>query len=223
MGSVCLPPTYLVFDLDGTISDPVVGIGRSINYALQFYRYPEIAQDQVSHLIGPPLDVAFQSITGTSEPAELAALVAKYRERYTEVGYCENVLYPGVPEVLDALASLGVPLGICTSKRVDIAERILQMFGLRRHFEFLSGGEIGVHKKQQLASLLSDRTISPDSIMIGDRAVDIEAAKLNGLGSVGVLWGHGSAHELKKASPTMLLEFPHQLVELRHVLGSSGR
>lgn len=214
---------FLVFDLDGTISDPAVGIGRSINYALQFYGYPAIAEEQVSSLIGPPLDQAFESITGNTSPTDLAALVAKYRERYSEVGYSENVLYSGVPEALEVLASAGVSSGLCTSKRVDFAERILKMFGLRRYFKFLSGGDIGVRKSEQLAVLLSDRTISPGAIMIGDRAVDIEAAKLNGLGSVGVLWGHGSAHELKKASPTMLLEFPHQLVELRHVLGSSGR
>ncbi len=207
-------PASLVFDLDGTISDPAVGIGRSINYALQFYSYPAISEDQVSQFIGPQLDTTFGSITGNSSPTHIAALVSKYRERYADVGYSENILYSGVPEALEALASAGVAIGLCTSKRVDFAESILRLFGLRHHFRFLSGGEIGVHKKQQLASLLSDRTISLTSIMIGDRAVDIEAAKVNGLGSVGVLWGHGSVEELTAAGPNALLEFPHQLVEL---------
>ena len=212
------PPASLVFDLDGPISDPAVGIGRSINYALQFYGYPAISEDQVSQFIGPPLDMTFQSITGNSSPADVAALVSRYRERYADVGYSENILYSGVPEALEALVSAGVPIGLCTSKRADFAESILRLFGLRHHFGFLSGGEIGVHKKQQLASLLSDRTISLASIMIGDRAVDIEAAKVNGLGSVGVLWGHGSVEELTAAGPNALLEFPHQLVELRNAV-----
>jgi len=211
-------PASLVFDLDGTISDPAVGIGRSINYALQFYSYPAISEDQVSQFIGPQLDTTFESITGNSSPTHIAALVSKYRERYADVGYAENILYSGVPEALEALASAGVPIGLCTSKRVDFAESILRLFGLRHHFRFLSGGEIGVHKKQQLASLLSDRTISLASIMIGDRAVDIEAAKVNGLRSVGVLWGHGSVAELTAAGPDVLLEFPPQLVELRNAV-----
>ena len=211
-------PAYLVFDLDGTISDPAVGIARSLNYALQFYSYSAISEDQVSRFIGPPLDMTFQSITGNSSPVHVAALVSKYRERYADVGYSENILYSGVPEALEALSSAGVPIGLCTSKRVDFAESILRLFGLRHHFRFLSGGEISVQKKQQLASLLSDRTISRASIMIGDRAVDIEAAKVNGLESVGVLWGYGSIEELTAAGPHALLEFPHQLVELKNAV-----
>ncbi len=72
-------PASLVFDLDGTISDPAVGIARSLNYALQFYSYPAISEDQVSRFIGPPLDMTFQSITGNSSPVHVAALVSKYR------------------------------------------------------------------------------------------------------------------------------------------------
>jgi phosphoglycolate phosphatase len=209
---------FLVFDLDGTISDPAVGIGRSINYALEHYGYPAISEAKVSQFIGPPLDFAFGSITGNSSPGHIAALVSKYRERYADVGYSENVLYSGVSAALDALVSSGVPVGLCTSKRADFAESILRLFGLRHHFRFLCGGDIGVHKKQQLSGLLSDGTISPNSIMIGDRAVDVEAAMTNGLRSVGVLWGHGSAAELTAAGPVMLLAFPHELVGLRNAV-----
>lgn len=211
-------PTFLVFDLDGTISDPAVGIGRSINYALEHFDYAPILEEDVSQFIGPPLDITFGSITGNSSPDHIAALVSKYRERYADVGYSENILYPGVPEALSYLASAGVAIGLCTSKRVDFAESILRLFGLRHHFHFLSGGEIGVQKRQQLAALLSERTIASTSLMIGDRAVDIAAAKSNGIGSVGVLWGHGSAEELRTAGAGTLLEFPHQLAELKHAV-----
>ncbi|OIQ90783.1 5'-nucleotidase [mine drainage metagenome] len=205
------PAAFLIFDLDGTVSDPATGIGRSLNHALRHYGYPPIAEDEVSRYIGPPLDQTFLSLTGSTSREHIAALVSKYRERYAEIGYAENVLYSGVPEALQFLASSGIPIGLCTSKRADFAERILVLFGIRQHFHFVSGGDIGVEKKQQLAALLAGRVISEAAIMIGDRAVDIEAAKVNGLRSVGVLWGHGSPAELQAADPDALLAHPREL------------
>src|SRR6266480_3089598 len=209
---------FLVFDLDGTISDPAVGIGRSINYALQHFGYPPVSDAEISKHIGPPLDNAFRSITGNSSSVQVAALVSKYRERYGDVGYSENTIYAGIPEVLQKLASNGRPIGLCTSKRADFAERILHLFGIRQYFHFVNGGDIGVQKQQQLASLLSERVISASSTMIGDRAVDIHAAKANGLRAVGVLWGHGSLTELRDASPGALLESPHELLQLANAV-----
>ncbi|OYT93695.1 MAG: HAD family hydrolase [Burkholderiales bacterium PBB3] len=209
-----LAPVFLVFDLDGTISDPAVGIGRSINYALAHFAYPSIPDTAVSQYIGPPLDASFASITGQTSTAHLVELVAKYRERYTEVGYSENVLYPGIAQALESIAAKNIPMGLCTSKRSDFAERILKMFGLRHHFQFVSGGDIGIQKKQQLAALRADQTIANNAIMIGDRAVDIEAAKFSQLKSAGVLWGHGSHAELVAAGPENLLSHPSELPDL---------
>ena len=154
------PHDLVLFDLDGTLSDPLVGIGRSINYALSHYGYAPPELRQLAVHIGPPLDEAFKAITGVQSQAELTAFVGKYRERYADVGYSENVLYPGIREALAALGATGVPLGVCTSKRVDFAEQILEMFGLRSHFRFVSGGEIGVHKWQQIESLLTQGLVS---------------------------------------------------------------
>jgi phosphoglycolate phosphatase len=211
------PKAHLILDLDGTISDPFVGIARCLNYALEHFGYPPIPEDRIPQFIGPPLNYAFRSLIGTASTDHLAEMVAKYRERYGEVGYSENVLYPGIPEALDVLSAAEVPLGICTSKRRDFAENILVMFGLRHYFRFLSGGDIGIHKRQQLAALLRAGTISRASFMIGDRAVDVEAAKENGLGSVGVRWGHGTEEELRLANPDYVLDHPHQLAGLRYV------
>jgi len=205
---------FCVFDLDGTISDPAVGIGRSLNYALQHFGYSPIQEGEVSEFIGPPLDQTFGSIVGSASPDHIAALVAKYRERYADIGFSENVVYPGIPEALQALAAAGIRLGLCTSKRADFAESILSLFGLRQYFHFISGGDIGVRKSDQLASLLNEYIISNSSTMIGDRAVDVLAAKANALNSVAVLWGHGSVEELRGASPDLLIEAPHQLLEL---------
>ena len=103
---------------------------------------------------------------------------------------------------------------MCTSKRVDFAERILRMFGLHEHFAFVSGGEIGTHKWQQIERLLADGRITRSAAMVGDRAVDITAAHRNGLSAAGVLWGHGPRDELEREQPRYLLSAPAQLPTL---------
>ncbi len=207
-------PPVLVFDLDGTLSDPAEGIGKSFDFALQRHGHPPLRPDQRSFVIGPPLDVSFRALTGVENVAHIAALVAAYRERYGDVGYAENVLYPGIPEVLQALRQAGRPLGVCSSKRVDFCEMILALFGLREHFEFVSGGDVGIPKSRQLGELLAQGAIDARATMIGDRAVDVEAAQVHGLASVGVLWGHGSRAELEAAGAQRLLSAPGDLLSL---------
>ena len=201
----------LIFDLDGTLSDPAVGIGRSLNYALAAFGYRPVSDAEVATLVGPPLDWAFRQIVPGIADDTVVALIAKYRERYAEVGYSENVLYDGIAEALGQLTADGVRMGVCTSKRVDFAQRILEMFGLSRHFGFVSGGDIGITKEDQLRTLVRAGTVATDDIMIGDRAVDIEAARANGLGAVGVLWGYGSEAELRSAAPDRIIAVPEDL------------
>lgn len=204
----------VLFDLDGTLSDPLVGIGRSINHALTELGYaPRDLADLAVH-IGPPLDEAFRSITGTRSAAELNALVSKYRERYADVGYAENVLYPGVEQALAVLSEAAIPMGVCTSKRSDFAEKILDMFGLRFHFRFVHGGDVGIHKWQQIESLRSQGLVSTSSVMVGDRALDLTAAHRNGLHAAGVLWGHGSRAEIENERPRYLFTRPAELASL---------
>ena len=209
---------HLIFDLDGTISDPAVGIGRSFNYALTTFGHAPVPESEISRLIGPPLDQGFQLVLGDATPTHLAELVAKFRERYGAVGYAENTLYAGIPEALQQLAAANIPQGVCTSKRADFAERILALFDLRELFAFVDGGDVGISKAQQLAALRASGAISAASIMIGDRAVDIAAARANGLGAVGVLWGHGTEQELRTAKPDRLLAAPAELADLATLL-----
>jgi phosphoglycolate phosphatase len=208
------PHDLILFDLDGTLSDPLEGIGRSINFALSHFGHAERPLADMGAYIGPPLDETFAAITGTRSQDRLEALVAKYRERYGEVGYAENVMYEGIPRVLRRLVDAGVPLGLCTSKRADFAERILGMFGLRPYFDFVSGGEIGTHKWQQIQALREAGTIGPSTVMVGDRAVDVTAAHRNGLCAAGVLWGHGSRAELEAERPRYLFSQPEELLGL---------
>jgi len=209
-----LPHDVVVFDLDGTLSDPLVGIGRSINYALSHFGYSELPLADLAVHVGPPLDQTFSVITGVSSDSELVGFVTKYRERYLEIGYSENVLYPGIPQVLHTLAQSGMKLGVCTSKRVDAAEKILDLFGLSAYFSFVSGGEIGRHKWQQLQELLANGVITQSAVMVGDRSVDITAAHRNGLPAAGVLWGHGSREELEGERPRYLFTSPEELLQL---------
>jgi phosphoglycolate phosphatase len=200
----------LLFDLDGTISDPLEGVGRSINHALTHFGYEPIALTEAAKYIGPPLDATFREITGNDR--ETKALVAKYRDHYGRIGYAENVLYPGITEVLQQLQAADIPMAICTSKRRDFAERILDMFGLSHYFQFIDGGEVGIPKSQQIASLLAAQKVSEHTVMIGDRAVDLIAAHKNGLQSGGVLWGYGSRAELLAESPLYCFSVPNDLV-----------
>jgi phosphoglycolate phosphatase len=204
----------LLFDLDGTISDPLVGIGRSINYALSHFGYAECPLSDLAQYVGPPLDQTFSSITGLRSLPAIEEFVTKYRERYGAVGFSENVLYPDVPQVLQSLAATGVTLGICTSKRVDLAEKVVELFDLRPYFKFVCGGEIGTHKWQQIEELLHKGVIGESTIMIGDRAVDMIAAHRNGLDAAGVLWGYGSRQELETEAPRYLFNTPEELLSL---------
>lgn len=105
-------------------------------------------------------------------------------------------------------------MGICTSKRADFATRILEMFGLAKHFAFVDGGDVGIQKRQQIESMIANGLLAVSSIMIGDRAVDVFAAKSNDVASVGVLWGFGELPELEEAAPDHLLETPADLIDL---------
>ncbi|MBQ0937396.1 HAD family hydrolase [Ideonella paludis] len=193
--------SHLLFDLDGTLSDPSLGIARCINQGLQALGYEARPEASLHRYIGPPLDQTFKALTSRDDAAHLAELVAAYRERYAQRGYAENTLYPGVPEALQALRQAGAVLGLVTSKRVDFAEQILDLFGLRHHFAWVSGGEIGTPKWQQLQALCASGQVAEHAIMIGDRDVDLQAAHRNGLRSAAVYWGFGSAEELQAEQP----------------------
>jgi phosphoglycolate phosphatase len=203
-----------MFDLDGTISDPIVGIERSINYSLSHFGYPPLEAGEVAVHIGPPLDEAFKVLTGVNSAPQIDAFVAKYRERYAEVGYSESTLYPEIPEALATLHNTGISLALCTSKRVDFAERILEMFGLRSYFRFVNGGEIRLQKWQQIEGLRAQGLVSNSTVMVGDRGVDLMAAHKNGLLAGGVLWGYGAQAELAAENPRYLFASPNELASL---------
>ncbi len=213
----------LVFDLDGTISDPKDGIVRSLNYALDQHGFEQRVEDDLLWCIGPPLDQSFSILVKGADKNLIASLVASYRERYTDVGYSENILYAGIKETLELIGQTpGTKIGLCTSKRVDFADQILKMFDLYDLFDFVNGGEIGIEKSEQLSGLLKDKVIDSKAIMIGDRSFDLVAANNNKLASAGVLWGYGSIKELKEYQPTFLFQTPGDLISLISPVSSNS-
>lgn len=200
----------LIFDLDGTLSDPIDGIVRSINHALRQHQQPERAPEDLRWCIGPPLDESFARLVPAASKEQVLALVASYRERYAVTGYAENTLYPQVRETLAQLAASGVRMGVCTSKRVDFAEAILKLFDIRQYFAFVSGGDVDISKSSQLAALLQQGEIDGQALMIGDRKHDLLAARENGLRCAAVRWGYGSEAELQACAPDFVLDAPAQ-------------
>ncbi len=204
----------LIFDLDGTISDPFVGIARSINHAFSSLNLNTVDPERIRPMIGPPLTEIFEHFLGKLADQVMQDLVNKYRERYAEVGFSENEVYAEIPAVISELSDNGYRMGICTSKRADYAKRIIDMFQLSEFFSFVDGGDVGVEKRQQIEAMVANGLTASASVMIGDRAVDVIAGKSNDVASVGVLWGFGEPKELEDAAPDYLLESPGELLDL---------
>lgn len=204
----------IIFDLDGTLTNPEQGFVNSLNHALSVNGLPTQDGANFSQYIGPPLDqTALILANGDEMMAE--KLMVSYRENYSATGYQENVVYDGIAEILQKLYDMPhIRIGVCTSKRQDFAIRILKMHGLFDYFEFVSGANDGTSKSQQLASLLANGKAPKASIMVGDRLFDMRAARNNQLDCAGVLWGFGSHAELSEYKPEFIFDAASQLLQL---------
>ena len=198
---------YLLFDLDGTISDPVEGITKSAVYALNELGYEVPDKATLASFIGPPLQETFGVYFGM-DAKQVTKAVAKYREYYAPHGIYENQLYPGIYELLELLHSQNRRIVLATSKATPFAEQILKQHGIDHFFTFVSGSELSgerVNKREviEYAMANSGATLA-DTVMIGDRKHDILAANALGLDSIAVLFGYGSREELTAAQPSAL-------------------
>jgi len=204
----------LVFDLDGTLTDPLPGIAGCLRYALARLDRPCPDDDALGIYIGPPLRGTFATLLGTTDHTLIEAALRFYRERFAAVGLFENRVYDGVPGMLDRLQVVG-PLLVATSKMAEYAERIVRHFGLSPYFAGVYGAEPGGHfddKADLLAHLVRrERLTAERTIMIGDRVFDVAAARANGLRAIGALWGYGSERELREAGAAQLCATPEAL------------
>lgn len=211
---------YLLFDLDGTLTDPAMGITNSIIYALGKLDREIPPRESLYRFIGPPLVPAFQEFIGMSEE-EARYAMKLYREYYAVKGLFENEVYPGIPAALDALKKSGFRLFTATSKPEKFAAQILEHFSLDGYFDSICGAtmdEKRVTKTDVIKFALSSNGITDASaentLMIGDRKHDIIGAKECGLSSMGVLWGYGSAEELKDSGAGIIVNTPEEMVKI---------
>ncbi|MEW6733185.1 MAG: HAD hydrolase-like protein [Acidobacteriota bacterium] len=205
----------LLFDLDGTLTDPKIGIVRCIKYALEQMARPFPSDEILASFIGPPLRGVFSILLKSTDNELIEEALVWYRQRFTDIGLYENQIYEGIPEMLVSAQQVTAMSFVATSKPTVYAQRIIKHFELDRHFSGIYGAELGgqfENKADLLAHLLINEGIQPeDVVMIGDRAVDIIAAKANRVRSVGVLWGYGSEKELIEAGADVLCRLPSEL------------
>jgi phosphoglycolate phosphatase len=209
---------YLLFDLDGTLTDPKLGTVNAIIHALNYYGVTEMKLDLVDKFIGPPLIESFQKYYGFSEE-ESSLCVKKYREYYSETGLYENYMYEGVDKMLENLKSCGKILILATSKPEVFAKKILEHFGLLRYFDFVAGSELSgdrIHKVEVIQHALNEMGIRDISkcLMIGDRMHDILGARKAGLDCMGVLYGYGTREELEEYGADYLAEQVEDIVRI---------
>lgn len=207
----------VLFDLDGTLSDPKIGITKSVQHALQKAGVMVNDLDELEPFIGPPLQVSFQEIYGFND-TQITQAIRDYRERFTERGMFENKLYEDIPALLAHLKQQGYILTIATSKPTVFAEQIIKYFQLESYFDLVVGshldgsrsakGEIIAEVLQQLDSYPKEQFI-----MIGDRKYDLIGARENQIDAIGVTYGFGSLEELKNEEPTYIVDHVNDLLK----------
>ncbi len=214
---------YLLFDLDGTLTDPKEGITRCVQYALQSFGIEVKSLDELICFIGPPLRESFQNFYGMSE-ADAEKAVEKYRERFSAVGKFENSVLPGIIPMLKKLKEAGKIMALSTSKPWVFAEQILKKYELDSYFSVVVGSELdGTRDEKQEVILETLKRLglekgSKEAVMIGDRRHDILGAKKCGLDGIGVRFGYAEEGELEKAGAVMIAD---TVEELQRMLLSS--
>lgn len=205
----------LLFDLDGTLTDPREGITRSIAHALEQMGVAPPPLADLTFAIGPPLRKSLASLLATDSADAVERALAHYRERFADVGLFENQPYEDIAAVLSVLGKEVETLLVATSKPQVYAERIVRHFELDVHFRAVHGCELDGRredKRDLIAYLLEQHGLSAAScVMIGDRGVDMSAARHHGVSAVAALWGYGSREELEGAGAEICCARPGEL------------
>lgn len=200
---------HILFDLDGTITNPMEGITKSVEYALASFGIEVKDRRTLCPFIGPPLKKSFSEFYNFTEEQAEAAIV-KYREYFSTKGIFENVMYEGIDEFLYTLTQKGKKLHLATSKPEPFARQILEHFKLHSYFSFIGGSTFDgsrSEKAEVIKYVLEGASITNLSnvIMVGDRKYDIIGAKMNGIEAIGVLYGYGDERELKEAGADFIV------------------
>ncbi|MCM1182031.1 MAG: HAD-IA family hydrolase [Roseburia sp.] len=203
---------YILFDLDGTLTDPKIGITKSVQYALRALGVEEPDLDKLECFIGPPLRDSFMEFYGFDE-AQTRRAVAKYRERFEVTGIFENKIFPGIAQLLKTLKEHGKKVAIASSKPTELVERILVHFSISRYFDDVVGSEQdGTRSRKEevveeaLRRMVPEADVGKRVAMVGDRRFDIEGARAFGLTGIGVSFGYAAEGELEAAGADYIVD-----------------
>lgn len=208
---------YILFDLDGTLSDPKIGITKSVQFALRRMGITEENLDHLESFIGPPLQQSFSELYSFDE-TQIGTAITHYRERFKDKGMYENTLYERIPSLLQELSDNNPILVIATSKPTVFAEEILKYFNIHHHFDLIVGSNLDgtrTSKTEIIQHILHHYNDQPKEsfIMIGDRKHDIIGAHNTGIDSIGVTYGYGSLEELTAIKPTKIINSVSEIRE----------
>ncbi len=207
---------YILFDLDGTLTDPKIGITSCVQYALHKLGIEEPDLDELEPFIGPPLTDSFREFYGFDDETVQQAVIY-YRERFSTVGLFENDIYPGIAQMLERLKQAGRRLAVASSKPTVFVKQILEHFEILSYFDVVVGSELdGTRVKKEevveeaLRQLLCDGN-GHDIVMVGDRKFDVEGAKAYGIDSIGVAYGYAACGELEEAGADVIVDTVEEL------------
>lgn len=209
---------YILFDLDGTLTDPREGITKSVQYALSKMGIEEPDLTALEHFIGPPLYDEFRRCYDFDDTQAKQA-VAAYRERFSVHGWKENLLFDGVPTMLQTLRAAGKTLAVASSKPTVFVKKILELFEIAPYFDAVSGatldGSISTKAQvvEQALTMLSVRD-RKDVVLVGDRMHDVEGAQLCAIDCVGVMFGFGGFEELQQAGARYIVQDFAELIQV---------
>ncbi len=208
----------ILFDLDGTLTNPREGITKSVQYALRHMGIEEPDLSALEHFIGPPLHDEFMRCYGFDrKKAEQA--IAAYRVRFRQVGWQENILFDGVPEMLEKLRSSGKKLAIASSKPAIFVEKILKHFEIAAYFDAVSGASLdgAVSTKVQVVEQALQMLGAPErkrTVLVGDRFYDVEGARQSGIDCIGLTMGFGGREELESAGAMCIVDTFDELLQV---------
>ena len=202
-------------DLDGTLTDPADGIIGGFQFALSQLNEAVPDRASLTWVIGPPLRQAFPKLLAAPTHESVEAAVSHYRDYYRRRGLFEASVYAGIPEVLGQLREVGYNLMLCTVKPRAFAETVVEHFGLARSFVGVYGSEFDGRfedKGDLMEHILAEhRLLANDMVMIGDRGIDMIAARRNAIQGIGVTWGYGSPAELRDGGANHICDAPADL------------
>ena len=211
---------YILFDLDGTLTDPKEGITRCVQYALSHFNIDEPNLEALTRFIGPPMHLSFRDFYGFDEE-KVKRAVEKYRERFNTIGIFENGAFEGIHQMLETLKKKDKILALATSKPEVQAQRILEKYDLIQYFDCVVGSELDGtrgNKAEVIREVFRRLDFSPlqqtHALMVGDRKYDILGAKACGIHSVGVKFGYAEENELELAGADYVVNTIDELTEL---------